>query len=225
MKMKAIFLGPPGVGKGTYSSRISERLKIPHVSTGDLFRDEVKKNSSLGKIVSDYMQRGELVPDNVTVRVLEERLAKPDCNEGFILDGFPRTIGQAVELDKIAKIDVVVNLNQPDRIIIAKLTGRRICRNCGEIYNIADVNEIYDGVRFVMPPILPKNDMKCDKDCGELIQRDDDRKDVIMRRLEVYKKQSRPLIDYYAKRGLLRDVFITSSWDLMIPKIIEAIMK
>lgn len=219
--MKAIFLGPPGVGKGTYSTRISARLNIPHISTGDLFREEVKKGSELGKTVSKYMQKGELVPDEITIKVLKDRISKPDCKNGFILDGFPRTINQAEELGKITTITVVINLDMPDKILVEKLSARRICKSCGETYNVADINETYKGIKFEMPPMLPKNDMKCDKDGGELIQRDDDKEEVIKGRLKVYKKQTQPLIEYYKKKGLIKDVFVTSGWDIMIPKIFD----
>ena len=224
-KMRAIFLGPPGVGKGTYSSRISMRLQVPHISTGDLFREEVKKESLLGKNVFTYMKNGDLVPDEITVKVLKDRINEPDCKNGFILDGFPRTIKQAEDLDNITKIDAVINLDMPDRFLIRKLVARRICKSCGDIYNVTGINEIYNGIHFIIPPMLPKHDMKCDKDGGDLIQRDDDQEDVINERLAVYKKQTRPLIEYYKEKGLIRDVFVTSGLDIMIPKILDVLNK
>lgn len=135
--MKIMFLGPPGSGKGTYSSRIGYLLSIPHISTGDIFRDAVKQRSALGNKVSEYMKKGELVPDKITIEVLRNRLAQPDCKKGFILDGYPRTIPQAEALDKIVKLDIVFNLRVPEDILVRKLSARRVCKNCGEIYNVA----------------------------------------------------------------------------------------
>lgn len=219
--MKIIFLGPPGSGKGTYSIRIASQLEIPHISTGDIFRDAVKQGSELGKKVSVYLQKGELVPDEITVEVLKERLGEPDCDKGFILDGYPRTINQAEVLDKIRKIDIVINLLIPDKILIKKMVARRVCEKCGEIYNVADIRETVNGVEFDMPSMLPKNDEKCDRCGGKIIQRKDDTEEVIRERLEVYKNQTEPLIRYYKHKGLIKDVLVNAGPEIMVPKIME----
>ncbi|MEM5871833.1 MAG: adenylate kinase [Candidatus Aenigmatarchaeota archaeon] len=217
--MRLIFLGAPGVGKGTYASRISKELGIAHISTGDLLREEVKNETQLGKKAKVYMEKGELVPDELVNKILKERLKKKDCEKGFILDGYPRTIEQAKELEKITKIDLVLNITLKKEILIKKISARRICKNCGKIYNIADINE--DGIR--MPPILPKKEGICDDCGGELYQRPDDDPKVIEERLKVYEKQTKPLIDYYKKKGLLKEVKVTGGPELMVPKIIEMI--
>lgn len=218
--MRIIFLGPPGSGKGTYSSRIAPQLKIPHISTGDLFRNEIERGTGLGKKIKNIIDAGNLVPDDIVMQVLKERMSKPDCKNGFILDGFPRTLNQAKALDKIAKIDIVINLVLPDNILIKKISARRQCRKCGEIYNLADIRE----GDIHMPPILPKKQGICDKCGGELYQRDDDREKVVRERLGVYKKQTAPLIDYYKKKGLLRDIRVVGGPEIMVPKIM-AILK
>ena len=210
--MRIVMLGPPGAGKGTYASRLTVRLGIPHISTGDMVREEIKKQTDLGLKIKEYSDRGALVPDEIIIKLLAERLRKPDCNRGFILDGFPRTISQAEALENIAKIDLVINLNVPDDIIIARLSNRLICSKCGAIYNLLTLK--------------PKKEGVCDKCGGKLYQREDDKPEVIKERLNVYRKQTEPLIEYYAKKGLLRNV---SCNDLMTPpeviveKIIEII--
>jgi len=223
--MKIIFLGPPGAGKGTYSSRIEEKLGIPHISTGDIFREAVKQGTELGKKVSEYMKRGELVPDEITIAVLKERISKPDCKKGFILDGYPRTIPQAEALEKITKIDIVFNLTINEAVLIRKLTARRICKVCGDIYNVADIRETIDGVKYDMGPMFPKVPRKCDKCGGELIQRKDDTVEVISERLNVYKTQTEPLIKYYRKKKLLEDVFVNAGPEVMVPKLMAKLKK
>lgn len=217
--MKIMFLGPPGSGKGTYSSRIGQLMEIPHISTGDIFRDAVKQGSALGKKVSEYMKMGELVPDEITIEVLRNRLTRPDCRKGFILDGYPRTIPQAEALDKIVKLDIVFNLRVHEDVLVRKLSARRVCKNCGEIYNVADIKETVDGVKYDMPPMLPKVSGACDKCGGELIQRKDDTAEVIEERLKVYEAQTKPLIEYYRRRGLLEDIFVNAGPEIMVPAI------
>jgi len=219
--MKLVFLGAPGVGKGTYASIISKELGIAHISTGDLLREEVKKGSELGLKVKVYMERGELVPDELVNKMLEERIKKDDCKNGFILDGYPRTISQAKELEKITKIDLVLNIKLRKDILIKKLTARRVCRKCGKIYNIADIKE--KGIH--LPPILPKKEGICDDCGGELYQRLDDDPKVIKERLEVYEKQTKPLIEFYKKKRLLKDIEVIGGPEIMVPKIIEMIKK
>ncbi|MEM2123372.1 MAG: nucleoside monophosphate kinase [Candidatus Bathyarchaeia archaeon] len=186
-----MLLGPPGAGKGTYASRLSQLLNIPHVSTGDLVRDEIKADSGLGRIVKNYSDRGLLVPDEIITDILKHRISKSDCEGGFILDGFPRTVRQAELLEDTAPVTVVVNIDVPDEVIVERLSNRLICRNCGAIYNAKYLK--------------PMRDMICDKCCGPLYRRMDDDPDVIRRRLEVYRDETAPLIDYYKKRGLLKN--------------------
>jgi len=217
--MKLIFLGPPGVGKGTYASRIGPKLKIPHISTGDLLRNEIKSETGLGKKAREFMDAGNLVPDKLVIDILKLRIEKPDAENGFILDGFPRTVPQAEALDEIIKIDVVVNIIQKDQVLIDKIAARRTCRKCGEIYNLAHIKD----EELDMPPILPKVEGVCDKCGGELYKRDDQEEGIVRNRLEVYKKQTAPLIDFYRKKGIMVDVVVKGGPDVVVPKIIEAI--
>jgi len=217
--MKLIFLGPPGVGKGTYASRIGPKLDMPHISTGDLFRAEMKSQTELGKKAKEFIDAGDLVPDELVIGMLKNRIEKPDAAKGFILDGFPRTIPQAEALEKITDIDHVVNIKQKDHVLISKIAARRVCRKCGEIYNLAHIKED----ELDMPPVLPKVEGVCDKCGGELYQRDDDNEDVVKDRLVVYKEKTAPLIDFYSNKGLIVDVVVTAGPDVMVNKIIEAI--
>jgi adenylate kinase len=191
-----IFLGPPGAGKGTQAKQIAQEYGVPHISTGDMFREHVSRGTPLGLRAKAIMERGELVPDDLVLSMVEERISRLDCADGFILDGFPRTLPQAQRLDEILGrckvqplvIHFVVDQNQ----LIRRLTGRRTCGICGEIYNIYD-----------HPPKVPG---RCDRDGGELVQRPDDREEVIAERLAAYERQTRPLVDYYRGRGVLKDV-------------------
>ena len=187
--MKIIFLGAPGSGKGTHATRVKTELGVPHISTGDIFRENIKGGTPLGVLAKSYIDKGALVPDDVVIKIVEDRLAREDCKNGFILDGFPRTIYQAEALKKIAAIDVVVNLVVDDEAIVKRVAGRRMCR-CGETYNVAFLN----------------GKTTCAKCGGELYQRDDDKEETVKSRLEVYHKETAPLIDYYRKEGLLKDV-------------------
>ncbi len=219
--MKIMFLGPPGSGKGTYSSRLSKILGIPHISTGDIFREEVKKESPLGKKVADYMKRGELVPDETTIEVLKNRISQPDCKKGFILDGYPRTIPQAEALDKVVKLDIVFNLRIDEGVLITKLSARRICKNCGEIYNVAEIKDVINGVKYDMPAMMPKVPGVCDKCGGQLIQRKDDTAEVIAERLKVYEAQTAPLEKYYKRHKILEDIFVSAGPDVMLPIMLD----
>lgn len=219
--MKLVFLGPPGVGKGTYASRISPLLGIPQISTGDLVRTEIKLGSPLGKKIKEFHDKGLLVPDNIITSMLKKRLQQKDCKEGFILDGYPRTLPQAEMLDMISRIDSVINLNLPDEVLVKKIAARRVCRDCGNIYNIADIRQ----GEIHMPPLLPKKEGVCDKCSGHLYQREDDKEKVVRERLEIYKKQTQPLIDYYRKKKLLKDFYVTGGPEKMVPKIFELIRK
>ena len=190
--MKLIFLGPPGVGKGTMAARVKDLLNVPHVSTGELFRENVSRETELGLTVKAIMEKGDLVPDEITVAMVEDRLARPDASGGFILDGFPRTIGQARALEKITTIDHVLNLGCREEEIVRRLTGRRFCPVCSRTYHI----------EFV-PPKTPG---KCDDDGTDLMIRDDDTLEAVRNRLKVYAESTEPLIAWYREKGLLRDV-------------------
>jgi len=200
VEMRIVMLGPPGSGKGTYASRLMAILGIPHISTGDLVREEIKAQTEVGRKIREYVDRGELVPDEVIIELLINRLRKTDAERGFILDGFPRTIKQADFLDRNIKLDLVINLNVPDEVIIQRLSNRLICRRCGAIYN-----------RLTLKPRV---DEICDLCGGELYQREDDKPEVIMERLEVYRKSTEPLIEYYRNKGILKDIYCN---DLMTP--------
>ena len=190
--MNLIFLGAPGAGKGTLATLLSKEYRIPQISTGDLFRAAVKEGSELGKQVQGIMEKGELVPDSLTVELVKERLSKPDAKGGYILDGFPRTVAQADALAEFQTIDAVINFSISDELVIRRLSGRRVCRSCGAIYHIEN-----------MPP---KVEDTCDRCGGGLYIRDDDKIDSIKNRLRVYKEQTEPLIAYYRDRGVLRAI-------------------
>lgn len=198
--MRLIIFGPPGSGKGTYASRLTSILGIPHISTGDLVREEIKAQTEIGRRIKEYVDRGELAPDEIIIELLVRRLQKPDANKGFILDGFPRTVKQAEFLEKSFKIDIVINLNVPDEVIIQRLSNRLTCRRCGAIYN-----------RLTLKP---KVDEICDVCGGDLYQREDDKPEVIKERLAVYRRSTEPLIRYYREKGILKDVYCN---DLMTP--------
>ena len=191
-----IFLGPPGAGKGTQAKQIAQEYGVPHISTGDMFREHASRGTALGLRAKAIMERGELVPDDLVLSMVEERISRADCADGFILDGFPRTLPQAQRLDEILerrKVQpLVVHFMVDNDRLMRRLTGRRTCAIGGEIYNIYD-----------HPPKVPG---RCDHDGGELVQRPDDREDVIAGRLTAYERQTRPLVDYYRGRGVLKDV-------------------
>ncbi|MBI3405628.1 MAG: adenylate kinase [Acidobacteria bacterium] len=192
-----IFLGAPGAGKGTQAKEVARLRKVPHLSTGDMFRENVSRGTELGKKAKPIMESGALVPDEITLAMVEERIARPDCSNGFIFDGFPRTLPQAETLDQMLVKSgfgkpLVVHIAVEFGSLIRRLTGRRTCSQCGEIYNIHD-----------RPP---KVEGKCDIDGAELTQRKDDREDVIRQRMDAFVKQTQPLIDYYRGQGALKDV-------------------
>ncbi|AEA47102.1 adenylate kinase [Archaeoglobus veneficus] len=213
--MNLILLGPPGSGKGTQAKLIVEKYGIPQISTGDMLREAVAKGTELGKKAKEYMDKGQLVPDEVVIGIVKERLKQPDCDKGFILDGFPRTIAQAEALDKMLeelgkKIDAVINIQVPEEEVVKRIVNRRSCRNCGAVYHL------------IYKP--PKEEGKCDKCGGELYQRDDDKEDTVRARYQVYREQTEPLIDYYQKKGLLYNIDGTKSIDDVF-KDIEAILE
>jgi len=182
-KMRFIIFGPPGAGKGTYASMLASKLKIAQIATGDIIREEMKRNTDLGKKITRFVKKGELVPDEIVIEIIKEETDKPSSKNGFILDGYPRTIEQAKALDKTEEIDAVIRLVVPEWVIIERLSSRRICKRCGAVYN----------VRY----LKPKKEGVCDVCGGELYQREDDKPEVIKERLKVYKAQTQPLISYY----------------------------
>ncbi len=195
--MKIIMLGAPGAGKGTQAKMIAEKYAIPHISTGDIFRANIKNGTELGKEAKKYMDQGKLVPDELTVKILLDRVAQPDCANGYVLDGFPRTIPQAEVLDKALrelgdKIDYAINVDVPDENIVNRMGGRRACVGCGATYHIK-----YNA---------PKVDNTCDTCGSDLIIRDDDKPETVQNRLSVYHEQTQPLIDFYEKQGVLKTV-------------------
>ena len=195
--MKIIMLGAPGAGKGTQAKMIAEKYGIPHVSTGDIFRANIKNGTELGMEAKKYMDQGQLVPDELTVKILLDRVAQADCANGYVLDGFPRTIPQAEVLDKALTelndaIDFAINVDVPDENIVKRMSGRRACLACGATYHIEH--------------IPPKQEGVCDK-CGQpLVLRDDDKPETVLNRLKVYHDQTQPLIDFYTEKGVLKSV-------------------
>ena len=195
--MKIIMLGAPGAGKGTQAKMIAEKYGVPHVSTGDIFRANIKEGTELGKEAKQYMDQGLLVPDELTVKILLDRVAKDDCKNGYVLDGFPRTIPQAEVLDKALnelgdRIDYAIDVEVPDENIVKRMGGRRACLTCGATYHIEHVP--------------PKKEGICDKCGSELVLRDDDKPETVKNRLSVYHEQTQPLIDFYTEKGVLRTV-------------------
>ncbi|RFU05215.1 adenylate kinase [Staphylococcus haemolyticus] len=195
--MNIILMGLPGAGKGTQASEIVKKFPIPHISTGDMFRKAIKDETDLGKEAKSYMDRGELVPDEVTVGIVKERISEDDAKKGFLLDGFPRTIDQAEALNDIMSelgrnIDAVINIEVPEEELMNRLTGRRICEKCGTTYHL------------VFNP--PKVDGICDIDGGKLFQREDDNPETVSNRLNVNVKQSKPILEYYNEKGVLKNI-------------------
>ncbi len=195
--MRLILLGPPGAGKGTQAEFIIDNFDIPHISTGDIFRKNIKEGTELGTRAKSFMDQGKLVPDSLVVEIVEDRLKESDCKNGFLLDGFPRTVVQAEELDKVLEamsvdLDAVINIKVNPEMLVARAIGRRICRNCGATYHV--VNN------------PPKQEGVCDKCGGELYQRSDDVEETVKNRINVYIEETSPLIQYYDKRGKLVDI-------------------
>lgn len=185
--MHIILLGAPGAGKGTQATKISDRYGLPHISTGDIFRENIKNETEIGLLAKSFIDKGQLVPDEVTCKIVEERIQRPDCEKGFMLDGFPRTIPQAEALDKITNIDLVINIDVAFDEVMQRLCGRRVCKDCGESYHVSTLNGA----------------TTCSRCGGELYQRKDDNPETVQSRLQVYSAQTAPLIDYYAKKGVL----------------------
>ncbi len=195
--MKIIMLGAPGAGKGTQAKQIAGKYGIPHISTGDIFRANIKEGTELGKKAKEYMDQGLLVPDELTCDLVVDRIKQEDCKNGFVLDGFPRTIPQAEALDAALtklgqKMDYAIDVDVPDENIVNRMGGRRACINCGATYHIVS--------------IPPKKEGVCDTCGNELVLRDDDKPETVQKRLDVYHEQTQPLIDYYTKQGILKSV-------------------
>ena len=210
--MKIIMLGAPGAGKGTQAKRIAEKWQIPHISTGDIFRMNIKNGTELGMEAKKYMDQGLLVPDELVVKILLDRVAQSDCKNGYVLDGFPRTIPQAevldAELEKLGeKIDYAIDVDVPDENIINRMSGRRACITCGATYHIEH--------------IPPKTEGICDKCNSDLILRDDDKPETVKNRLSVYHEQTQPLIDFYSKKGVLQSVDGTKDMNDVFSAIVD----
>ena len=203
--MNIILLGAPGAGKGTQAVRLAERYNIPHISTGDIFRANIKGETEIGLIAKSYIDKGQLVPDEVTVRIVKERLEEKDCANGYLLDGFPRNVEQAEALGKFSKVDYVVNIDVPLEKLLKRITGRRICSSCGASYHVDNIGDT-------------KTCVKCG---GELGQRADDNEKTVQSRLDVYTKQTEPLKAYYSEKGVLIDV----DGDAEIDKVFEEITR
>lgn len=202
--MKLVFLGPPGAGKGTQASMVCQRFAIPHISTGDMLRAAIANGTETGMKAKVFMDKGQLVPDEVLIEMVRERLNEKDCEKGFLLDGFPRTVVQAEALQTIAAPDVVVDVDVADEKLLDRLTGRRVCEKCGESFHVAKIGDA----------------KVCSRCGGTLIQRDDDKPATIRNRLDVYHRQTAPLIDYYRGKGTLRTV----DGDQTPEKVFEAIL-
>jgi adenylate kinase len=196
--MRIVILSAPGAGKGTQASLLVDKLKIPHISTGDIFRANIRNNTALGKKAKEYIDKGLLVPDQITIEIVKDRIQQNDCSNGFLLDGFPRTIPQAEELDKALngmglKLDKVLNIHLDDDVIVERMSGRRVCPSCGSSYHIK-----YN-------PPGDKN--SCSQCSDKVIQREDDKEETVLKRLQEYHEQTEPLIDFYRKQGILFTVF------------------
>ncbi len=190
--MNIVILGPPGVGKGTYAGFLSKKYNIPKISVGDLFRRAIKDETKLGKRIKDYVSSGDLVPDEIVIELVKNRLEEDDCKKGFLLDGYPRTVAQAEAMGKFKKIDAALNFVAPDEVIMSRIGGRRTCSKCGAIYHIKNVPPKVEGI--------------CDRCGGRLVQRSDEKPQVIKNRLVVYREKTKPVIDYLRKKGHLVDV-------------------
>ena len=214
--MRILLMGPPGAGKGTQAEKLTEILQVPHISTGDMFRAAIKEETEMGLLAKSYMDKGELVPDEVTVGIVRDRIKEEDCNKGFLLDGFPRTVVQADALGTILeelgiKLDSVVNIEVPLDELIGRLTGRRICKSCGATYHMLFNPPVKEGV--------------CDKCGGDLYQRDDDTEETANNRLSVYEEQTAPLLEYYENSGLLVNVNGNQSMEDVLSEILKVLGK
>jgi adenylate kinase len=212
--MNLILLGGPGAGKGTQAKKLIDKFQIPQISTGDILRAAVKEGTEMGRKAKEYMDAGKLVPDEVVIGIIKDRLAQPDCTKGFILDGFPRTVPQAEALDKVLaglgnKIDHVVSIDVDEEALVIRLTGRRTCKSCGQMFHVKFTPSKKEGV--------------CDKCGGELYQRDDDNETTVRNRLKTYNEATAPLIGYYTKQALVRSIAGVGSIDDIFTKIVSIV--
>ena len=212
--LRTILLGPPGAGKGTQAAKIVEKYHIPHISTGDIFRENIKNGTELGKKAQEYMNRGELVPDDLVIEIATTRLLADDCAEGFLLDGFPRTVYQAEKLDEFlaahgSKIDKVLDIAVEKEELMVRLTGRRVCKACGASYHVVN--------------IPPKKEVICDVCGGPLVQRADDNAETVANRIEVYEAQTMPLIEYYEKAGNIAHIDGATGLESVFADIVKAL--
>ncbi len=212
--LRAILLGPPGAGKGTQAAKLVEKYNVPHISTGDIFRKNIKEGTELGKRAKEYMDKGELVPDDLVIEIATTRLLDDDCKNGFLLDGFPRTVHQAEELDKFLaahqlKLDYAIDVAVEKQALITRLTGRRVCEKCGAGYHVVNLKPQVDGV--------------CDQCGGKLIQRADDTIETVENRIDVYEKQTMPLIEYYEKAGNILHIDGDRALDVVFADIVRAL--
>jgi len=207
MARNFVFLGPQGSGKGTVIGKIKDKYAVPHISTGDMFREALKEGTEFGKKAQEYMNRGELVPDDVTCGMVNERIARDDCVNGFMLDGFPRNLKQAEALSEITTINTAVLLDVPEEVSLERLSGRRQCRNCGTIFHLAFVPPKVEGV--------------CDKCGGELYQREDDKPEAIKERLAIYRAETMPIVGYYEGQGVVVKVDGSASPDEVVAEILD----
>ncbi len=205
--MNIIFLGPPGAGKGTQAQIICQKMGIPQISTGDMLRTAIAAKTETGLKAKEYMDKGQLVPDAVVIDIVKERLTKEDCQKGYILDGFPRTVEQAQSLGTFAKIDAAINLDVPDEVLVARLSGRRVCPLCGAPYHVDRLN----------------GEKLCKVDATPLIQRDDDKPETVLSRLKVYHQKTAPLIDYYRSEGKLMNIAGSGSLEEISAEIFETL--
>ncbi|MET8691889.1 adenylate kinase [Streptomyces bauhiniae] len=215
--MRIVLVGPPGAGKGTQAVRLAEKLGVPHISTGDLFRANISRQTELGKLAKSYMDAGNLVPDEVTIAMAKDRMEQPDAENGFLLDGFPRNVSQAEALDELLqgegiKLDAVLDLEVPEEEVVKRIAGRRICRN--------DSSHV-----FHVTYSAPKKEGVCDVCGGELYQRDDDSEDTVRKRLEVYHTQTEPIIDYYKAQGLVVTISSLGPVDEITKRALEALKR
>ena len=190
--MNIVLLGSPGVGKGTYAGVLSKKYRIPTISLGDLFRNAIKNQTPLGKKIKNYVKSGDLVPDEIVIELVKNRLDEPDCKRGFLLDGYPRTIPQAKAMMNFKKVDFALNFVAPDEVIMERIGGRRTCNKCGSIYHIRNVPPTIEGI--------------CDNCTGRLVQRADEKPDIIKNRLEVYREKTKPVSDFFEAKGLLINI-------------------
>ena len=207
--MNIILLGAPGAGKGTQATRISDKFGLPHISTGDIFRDNIKRGTEIGLLAKSYTDKGQLVPDEVTCKIVEGRLAEADCKGGYLLDGFPRNLFQAEQLDTFSKVEAVINIDVELSLLMARLCGRRVCKNCGESYHVDFLG----------------GKTTCERCGGELYQRKDDNEETVGNRLKVYTEQTQPLIDYYTKKGVLLNIDGVGAIDEVFARICAALKK